>query len=268
MALRYFKATVEYEGTDFSGFQWQHETRTVQGALEQAIVIRTGQTIRLTGAGRTDAGVHALGQVVSFSVETQIPTERMALALNSALPPDVSIKSVQEVGPEFSARFSASSRVYAYLIRISATRSALWRRYSALCIEPLDVNRMQQAANELLGERDFASFTNALQVGEPTMRHLMRCSVNSYKNFVVVRMEANAFLRGMVRNTVGTLIQVGSGTRSVESMAELLHQRDRRLAGPSAVPEGLCLVKVKYGARRDYVKTQTQMIPSNLDGSP
>jgi tRNA pseudouridine38-40 synthase len=127
---------------------------------------------------------------------------------------------------------------------------------------------MQQAANELLGERDFASFTNALQVGEPTMRHLMRCSVNSYKNFVVVRMEANAFLRGMVRNTVGTLIQVGSGTRSVESMAELLHQRDRRMAGPSAVPEGLCLVKVKYGARRDYVKTQAQMIPSNLDGSP
>src|SRR2546430_1299639 len=114
--MRTFKATVEYDGTDFAGFQWQRGVRTVQGALEAAIALRTGQTVRVTGAGRTDAGVHALGQVVSFAAETRIPTERMALALNSALPPDLSVRCVEEVADTFNARFTASSRLYAYLI--------------------------------------------------------------------------------------------------------------------------------------------------------
>src|SRR5580704_11668135 len=131
MTVRHFKATVEYDGADFAGFQWQNNARTVQGVLENAIAKRTGQAIRLTGAGRTDSGVHALGQVVSFGVETAIPLERMALALNSALPSDVAVRSVEEVGADFSARFSASSRVYGYLILNSGTRSALWHRYSA-----------------------------------------------------------------------------------------------------------------------------------------
>src|ERR1700728_811031 len=114
MTVRHFKATVEYDGTGFAGFQWQNGFRTVQGVLESAITQRTGQSIRLTGAGRTDAGVHALGQVVSFGVETAIPLERMVQALNSALPEDVSVRKVEEMRADFSARFSASSRVYGY----------------------------------------------------------------------------------------------------------------------------------------------------------
>ena len=115
--MRYFKAIVEYDGTEFAGFQWQHETRTVQGELERAILVRTGQTLRLSGAGRTDAGVHALGQVVSFGVETRIPLDRMALALNKTLPPDVTIRSVTEVEPAFDARGSRlRPGVYSYLI--------------------------------------------------------------------------------------------------------------------------------------------------------
>jgi tRNA pseudouridine38-40 synthase len=252
MTVRHFKATVEYDGGGFAGFQWQNSARTVQGDLEAAITRRTGQTIRLTGAGRTDAGVHALGQVISFGVETAIPLERMALALNSALPEDVSVRSVEEVRADFSARFSASSRVYGYLILNSRSRSALWRRYSALCLDTLDVSDMKQAAELLLGERDFAAFANELQPDEPTMRNVMKCGVYRRGRFVFVRIEANAFLRGMVRTAVGTLMQVGTGARTAESVAELLASRDRRNAGPTAPAQGLCLIRVKYGERVPY----------------
>jgi tRNA pseudouridine38-40 synthase len=252
MTVRHFKATVEYDGTDFAGFQWQNGARTVQGVIEAAITRRTGQSIRLTGAGRTDAGVHALGQVISFGVETAIPKERMALALNSALPADVSIRNVEEKRADFSARFSASSRVYGYLILISHTRSALWGRYSTLCTEPLDVSEMRRAAMLLVGERDFAAFTNQLQPGEPTMRNVMQCSVSSRGQFALVRIEANAFLRGMVRTVVGTLMQVGAGVRTAASVVEVLETKDRRNAGPSAPAHGLCLIRVKYGERVPY----------------
>jgi len=141
-----FKAIIEYDGTDFAGFQWQHQTRTVQGVLEDAIALRTGKAIRVSGAGRTDAGVHGLGQVVSFQAETTIPVDRMAYALNSALPPDLSVRSVEAVDDSFHARFSASSRVYLYLVLNRRTPSALWRRYSAFQWHPLDVEAMRNAA--------------------------------------------------------------------------------------------------------------------------
>lgn len=161
--MRHFKTTLEYDGTEFAGFQWQHGTRTVQDALEAAIQTRTGQTVRVTGAGRTDAGVHALGQVVSFACDTRIPTDRMTLALNTVLPRDISVTHVDEVDAGFSARFSASSRVYVYLILNRPVPSALWRRYSAFVREPLDVAAMQAGAHHLLGEQNFASFTNELE---------------------------------------------------------------------------------------------------------
>lgn len=252
--MRYFKATVEYDGTDFAGFQWQNGARTVQSVLEAAIAERTGQQIRLTGAGRTDSGVHALGQVVSFGVETRIPTERMALALNSALPLDLSVRSVEEVEAAFSARFSASSRFYGYFILNRRTPSALWRRYSAFCPEPLDTDAMQTAANHLLGEQDFAALTNELLPEQTTYRDVMRCRVGRVRDLVIVRIEANAFLRGMVRATVGTLLEVGTGKRSPDWTRTVLDSRDRRCAGPSAPPQGLCLLKVRYGQRKEYAR--------------
>ena len=213
--MRYFKATVEYDGTDFAGFQYQHQARTVQGVLEAAIAERTGQNLRLVGAGRTDAGVHALGQVVSFGCETRIPLEKMAVALNSALPLDLTVRHVSECAPDFSARFSASSRLYAYLILNRNMPSAIMRRYSALHIAPLDVDMMQAGANLLLGEQDFACFTNELEADKTSMRDVLRCQVNRRGKFVVVRIEASAFLRGMVRNIVGTLLEVGAGRRGM-----------------------------------------------------
>ena len=176
----------------------------------------------------------------------------MALALNSALPQDLVVRCVEEVGPEFNARFSASSRLYAYLILNRRTPSALWRRYAALCVDPLDVAAMQAGAQQLLGEQDFASLTNELKPGETTRRDVMRCQVGRYRSFVLVRIEANAFLRGMVRATVGTLMEVGTGKRTPEDVRTLLEARDRRLAGPSAPPQGLCLLRVRYGTRKVY----------------
>ena len=250
--MRYFKATIEYEGTDFVGFQWQQNHRSVQSEVEAAIEKLTSQQVRVTGAGRTDAGVHALGQVISFGVETHIPLDRIGLALNSTLPKDVSVRAVEEVDATFSARFSASSRLYAYLILNRPVPSALLRRYSAFCPTPLDVGAMQRAAPFLLGEQDFAAFTNALDPEKTSMRDVMRCQVGRYRRFVLIRVEANAFLRGMVRTMVGTLMDVGTGKRVPEEMERVLQSRDRKQAGPSAPPQGLCLLKVRYGERKQY----------------
>ena len=260
--MRYFKAVVEYDGTDFAGFQWQHGVRTVQVTLEQAIASRTGSQARLTGAGRTDAGVHALGQVVSFGCETRIPVDNMALALNSALPRDVSVRRVEEVDAAFSARFSASSRLYAYLILNRPIRSALLDRYSGFWPQPLDVAAMQEGARRLLGERDFAAFANELDPEQVTMRDVTRCQVGRYRQFIVVRIEANAFLRGMVRTTVGTLIKIGAGKQKPEDIDVILQSRDRQLAGPSAPPQGLCLLKVRYGQRKQYTRSVSAADPA------
>ncbi len=249
---RFFRATIEYDGTDFAGFQWQVGQRTVQGTFEKALKRRIKQDIRITGAGRTDSGVHALGQVVSFECETAIPIESMALALNSALPLDLSVRDVQETDDTFSARYSASSRLYAYFILNRPTPSALFRRYSAFCPSPLDVAAMHAAAQTLLGERDFAAFANELRDDRVTKREMLGFRVGKFRQFVIVRVEANAFLRGMVRSLVGTLIEVGQGKRAADSLEALIELRDRRQAGFTAPPQGLCLLKARYGVRKIY----------------
>ncbi len=254
--MRHFKAIVEYDGTDFCGFQWQKGKRSVQSVLEAALAKRMEEECKVAGAGRTDSGVHALGQVIGFSSSTRIPLERMALALNSTLPLDVTVRRVEEVSPAFHVRFSASSRVYGYLILNRRMPSALWRRYSGFCPVELNVEAMQVAANSLLGERDFAAFANDLLPKEPTMRDMMVCRVRPYREFVIVRVEANAFLRGMVRNIVGTLMDVGMGKREPDSLGELLATRDRRMAGATAPPQGLCLLQVRYGERKIYPRQQ------------
>lgn len=256
--MRHFRATVEYDGTDFAGFQWQHGARTVQGALEEALRERAGLATRVTAAGRTDAGVHSLGQVVSFGCDTRIPAGRMTLALNGVLPPDVTVREAREAPPEFSARFSASSRVYCYVVLNRSTPSALWRRYSALYRGDLDVEAMRSAAPLLLGERDFAALANEHPAGASTFRNLMSLRVWRRGPIVLMRVEANAFLRGMVRTLAGTLLEIGAGKRDAAWLEETLISRDRRCAGPTAPPQGLCLIKVRYGERRDHARRACQ----------
>lgn len=243
---RCFRATVEYDGTDFAGFQWQPGLRTVQGELEAALHTLTERQERVVGAGRTDAGVHAIGQVISFRAMTRIPTARLATAMNSVLPPDVRIVAAEVAGEAFHARHSAKSRAYVYLILNRDEPSALWRRYAAHVRQPLNVEAMAAAAARLIGEKDFAAWANALSEVKTTVRRVMRFRVARRRGFVVLAVEASGFLHGMVRNMAGTLIQVGLGKRPADDVETITRSRDRSLAGPTAPACGLCLVRVTY----------------------
>jgi tRNA pseudouridine38-40 synthase len=244
--MRTFKVTVEYDGTDFAGFQYQSGQRSVQAEIERAVGKLTDQATRVNGAGRTDAGVHALGQVVSFAAETRIPIDKMACALNSVLPRDLSAVTAEEVDERFHARFSAKSRAYVYVVLNRAQPSALFGRYVWQYPYALDVEAMREGARRMLSTQDFASWANSTDETNSTVRTVHRCAVRPTRRFLLVQIEANAFLRGMVRNVVGTLVEVGAGKRMPHEISEITQARDRAMAGPSAPARGLCLVRVKY----------------------
>lgn len=247
---RTFKLVVEYDGTDFNGYQSQGKgERTVQNVLAAAVEEIFCGPVTLHAAGRTDAGVHALGQVVSFTTSGSIPTERLAIALNGKLPPDLSVASAEEVEEGFHARFSARSRTYVYVVSRRRTRSALWGRYSLHFRRPLDVASMRQASAELIGTHDFAAFAKGGgNPGPTTVRRLERLNIRQMpgeKIFFVLT--ANGFLRSMVRNIVGALLDVGAGDIPAELVPELL-SRCSRVENPCApaAPHGLCLWRVDY----------------------
>ena len=248
--MRRLKLTVEYDGTDFHGFQVQGKgERTVQSVLEEAVSrLVPREEILLHGAGRTDIGVHALGQVVSLETESALPIERWAIALNSLLPPDVSVARVEEADLGFHARFSATQRTYGYLIWTRRTRSAIWGRYSLHLRRPLDIALMRQAALPLIGAQDFASFARAGgNPGRTTTRDLKTLKIRRVRDGVLVTVTANGFLRTMVRNLVGGLVAVGTGQMPPTALEEILDLRDRsRNPIPPAVPQGLFLWRVDY----------------------
>ena len=248
--MRRLKLTVEYDGTDFRGYQVQGKgERTVQSVLGEAVsTLLPREEVILHGAGRTDVGVHALGQVVSFETESALPIERWAIALNSMLPPDLAVAQAEEAVPDFHARFSARQRTYGYLIWTRRTRSALWGRYSLHYRRPLDVGLMRQAAAALVGTHDFASFARAGgNPGRTTTRDLRRLSVRQMRNGFLVTVTATGFLRSMVRNIVGGLVTVGAGDLPPVALEEILAFRDRALNPiPPAMPQGLCLLRVDY----------------------
>jgi tRNA pseudouridine38-40 synthase len=244
--MRHFKVTLEYDGTAYAGFQYQVGQPSIQAELERAIQKLTGSTDRVNGAGRTDAGVHALGQVISFSAETRVPTEKLAIALNGELPRDIAAVRAEEVDDRFHARFSAKRRAYVYLILNRPNRSALLGRFSWHMPRDLDMQSMQAAARLIPGTRDFRAWANSTDETNSTIREVVRCDVRKRKAFVLVYVEANAFLRGMVRNIVGTLVDVGVGKRPPEEMDEITRTGRRELAGPTAPASGLTLVRVRY----------------------
>jgi tRNA pseudouridine38-40 synthase len=237
---------VEYEGTDFAGFQWQTDRRTVQGEIETCLRRLTGEEARVAGAGRTDAGVHALGQVVSFRAATRIPAERMAAAMNSVLPPDVRVARAAEADEAFHARFSARSRAYVYVMLDRAEPSALLRRFVCHARRKLDAASMADAASRLVGDHDCVAWANSVAEVRTTRRHILRCDVRRRGVWVLLFVEANAFLHGMVRNIAGTLMEVGAGRRSPSEVEAITASRDRANAGPTAPACGLCLVRVRY----------------------
>ena len=240
------KLTVEYDGTNYHGWQAQPDGQTIQQILEQALETMLGVKTRLNGSGRTDAGVHALGQVANFNFAGDVDLRRLQKGLNSLTPRDIVVKQVKLVPDSFDARRDARSRVYQYRIWNHPVPSAFYRGFSWHVYDPLNLSPMQEAIRFLEGEHNFASFQAAGCDALHPVRKIYSNSLNGDGDFLVYTVEATAFLRHMVRNIVGTLVEVGRGERSPAAFAELLAAQDRTQAGPTAPPEGLFLVEVKY----------------------
>jgi tRNA pseudouridine38-40 synthase len=241
----HYRMIVEYDGTEFHGWQIQPGARTVQATIEDALARLLGQPTRAAAAGRTDAGVHAAGQVVCFRTERSLAVPVLRRALNALTPGDLSVRAVEVVGDDFDPRRSARSRCYEYRIWNRPEASPFWRRYAWHVPRALDASLMQEAAGQLVGEHDFSSFRGAgCDAVHPT-RRVLRSEIERRGDLLLYQIEAHAFLRHMVRNIVGTLVEVGSGRRASD-LTTLLAARDRTLAAATAPALGLCLVEVRY----------------------
>ncbi len=245
MTEQRYRATVEYDGTDFLGYQVQAEGRTVQGEIEKSIRQVTGSSVRIDGAGRTDAGVHAAGQVIAFNVAWKHTLDDLHRALNATLPRDIGVTDLTITNNDFHPRFSALSRSYRYTVVNRPWPSVLQRWYSHHVREPLDVAAMRQAGKCLIGSHDFASFGKPPQ-GEVTVRKVTQAEWSADGEQVWFDITANAFLYRMVRTIVGTLLQVGQGRIAVGDIEEILTARDLTRSAAPAPACGLCLMHVAY----------------------
>lgn len=240
------RLTVEYDGTAFCGFQWQPQVRTVAGVLEESLSRLFDEPVKIAAAGRTDAGVHACGQVVSFATARAFPFERLDAALNGTLPSDVAVRDAAVAGDEFSARFSAIERTYVYAVLVDRRPAPLLANRAYRVWHSLDVTAMRAAASHLRGERDFRSFCATLPDDGVTVRDVRRLEIERRGDLVRIEIAAGGFLHRMVRTIVGTLVECASGRRSPAEIPSLLDARDRRAAGHTAPAHGLYLAGVRY----------------------
>lgn len=246
---RRLRLTIEYDGAGFGGWQIQPNARSIQAELEQALCEVTQEERRVIGAGRTDAGVHARGQTAHVDVATRMGPVELRKAMNAVLPADVAIRRVQEVPAGFHARRDALWKRYAYRILVSGVRSPLRRGRVWHLYQTLDVERMREAAGVLLGTHDFSAFRGAPGGSAPretTVRSLDRLDLLEIDDELWIVACGRSFLRYMVRNIVGTLVEIGQGRRGAGEMAEILSSRERTRAGPTAPPWGLCLEHIAY----------------------
>ena len=238
---------MEYDGTHYHGFQLQDGFPTIQGETEEALWKLTGERLRVMAASRTDAGVHAKGQVVSFRTKSPLPLPAFINGLNYYLPRDIAVKAAHRVGDSFNVRRDAISREYNYYILNSLTRSPIRKGFSYLVTGHLDIEAMNLACQALIGEHDFASFASCIGVGtKNTMRNVYRAKIDKDGELAVFNMVANSFLPHQVRNTVGALIRVGLGKVSVDQFHSIIEAKKPGLAGPAAPACGLCLMRINY----------------------
>jgi len=262
--VRKFKILLEYDGTHYHGWQLQKDKRSLQGEMERAIQEITQETVRVYSSGRTDAGVHAFGQVVHFESQTQLSLEIFQKALNVHLPVDMVIRELSEVSQDFHALLDAKRKTYYYFIYNQRVPELFLKRYSWQIFKPLDWKKMKEALSYLKGRHDFKSFQSVGTEVKTTVRALYKAqilkSTNSqikisqkpewrwiqHPHLYVIALEGDGFLKQMVRNIVGTLVEVGYGKISISQFKKILAAKDRRKAGPAAPAQGLFLVHVKY----------------------
>ena len=240
------KLIVEYDGSRYAGWQRQPDQPTIQESIETAIRQLTQQEVSAIGAGRTDAGVHALGQVVSFRISKDWTPVEWTRGLNARLPDDISVRSAEIMPDEFHARYGAKGKLYQYRILNRRERPAVDRAYVWHIYRPLAVNAMNDAASCLVGKHDFSSFEGTLTDNEDPMCHLERLTVTKQGDVLLIDAYADRFLKHMVRTMVGTLVDIGNARRAPNEMVAILHARDRTKAGRTAPPRGLFLVRVDY----------------------
>ena len=241
------KLTLQYDGSRYDGWQRQGNTgNTIQGKLEETLSRLCGANVEVHGAGRTDAGVHALGQVASVRLPEGIDAAELAAALNHYLPEDIAVTALEEADERFHARLSAQGKVYRYSIRMGNTPDVFRRKYQYRVEEPLDLTAMRQAAALLTGTHDFRAFCSNKRYKKSTVRTIYAIAVEENGPDLTLTFEGNGFLYNMVRILTGTLLEVGLGQRRAEEMPELLASLDRTQAGKTAPAQGLCLLEVKY----------------------
>ncbi|MBL8039446.1 MAG: tRNA pseudouridine(38-40) synthase TruA [Nitrospira sp.] len=241
------KLTLEYDGTAYAGWQRQPDQPTIQAAVETAIFGVTQITVPVIGAGRTDAGVHALGQVASFRIDRDMTPRQWARALNAHLPESIVVRSVELMPDSFHARHSAKGKLYEYHILNRPERPAVERAYWWHIHQPLDDEAMSTAGNTFIGVHDFSSFQTQPTDNDDPICHLQRFTVVREGHRLRIEVYADRFLKQMIRSIVGTLLEIGLGKRRAESLTAILNARDRSAAGKTAPPQGLFLVRVDYG---------------------
>lgn len=246
MAERNIKLIVSYDGSDYHGWQVQPEHNTIQQELETSLEKLCGKKIKVTGASRTDAGVSALGQAVNFFIESPIPTQNFRKALNMFLPEDIAILEAVEVDASFNSITCAKNKWYRYTVSTTAVRPVLdikhcWHRKGTL-----DVAKMNEAASLIVGKKDFKSFASAADERQSSVRTVRRCEVSTGGDNIYLDIEGDGFLYNMVRNIMGTLVEVGRGRWQPVKITEILEAKNRTAAGPLAPAQGLCLMRIDY----------------------
>jgi len=245
--LRTIKLVIEYEGTHYLGWQVQPNGQTIQGVIQDCLKRLTGESSQLIGSGRTDAGVHALGQVAHFKTESRMDANTFQRALNSLLPKDIVIRRAEEVEAEFHARRSARSKVYEYRILNRTIPPAIDRQYIWYVPQKLNLDEMKKATHSLVGEHDFSAFRSVGSSARSSVRNILRADWKRGKEgHLRFEIEATGFLKQMVRAIVGTLVEVGRGKTSAQEFKRILDSKDRKEAGPTAPAHGLFLNEVKY----------------------
>ncbi len=246
MAIRNIKLTIAYDGSGYHGWQIQPGQKTIQGVLGEAIRSLTGCEVQVTGASRTDAGVSALGQVGVVQIDSPIPTTNMAKAITDRLPEDIAVTEAVEVGQGFDVIGSVKSKLYSYTIFTGPVRPVLKIKHCWHLGRKPDITALNKAAKRLIGKKDFKSFASAADKREISVRTIFDCEAKAEGEWVYIDVEGDGFLYNMVRNIVGTLVEVGVGRLEPEKIKEILEAKDRTAAGPIAPPQGLCLMWIKY----------------------
>ena len=244
--MRNIKLVISYDGTRYAGWQNQKNAVSIQETIEAAVAKITGKHTNVIASGRTDAGVHAAAQVANFRTSSQIPLDKLQMALNTALSKDIVIYRIEEVGQDFNAQRSAKSKIYRYTIANSNFVDPFIRHFAAKCFFKLDVKKMRKAASCLKGRHDFKSFQATDVKERSSVRTLKNIKIVKSGSLVYIYMEADGFLYNMARNIAGTLVEAARGKIAPEYVKEILKKRNIRFSGPTMPARGLCLMEVKY----------------------